>query len=81
VEIQTLTLEGVGNAFQISLSDDGKHIYTISQRTSASLPAGQGNVLHTLSVQRDGTLEETGTPITFNVPAGTRPQGVAVVGQ
>jgi hypothetical protein len=79
VEIQTLTLQGVGNAFQISLSEDGKSIYTISQRTSTSLPTGQGNVLHTLSVRNDGTVDETGTPITFNVPTGTRPQGVAVV--
>jgi hypothetical protein len=79
VEIQTLTLEGVGNAFQITLSDDGKSIYTISQRTSSSLSPGQGNVLHTLSVQSDGTVDETGTPITLTVPAGTRPQGVAVV--
>lgn len=79
VEIQTLTLEGAGNAFQISLSGDGKSIYTISQRTSTSLPPGQGNVLHTLSVRADGTVDETGSPITFNVPSGTRPQGVAVV--
>ncbi|MBB6142349.1 hypothetical protein HNQ77_000287 [Silvibacterium bohemicum] len=79
VEIQTLTLQGVGNAFQISVSEDGKHVYSISQRDSASFPAGQGNVLHTLSVNSDGTLDETGTPITFNVPATTRPQGVAVV--
>jgi hypothetical protein len=79
VEIQTLTLQGVGNAFQISIAEDGKHVYSISQRDSASFPAGQGNVLHTLSVNNDGTLDETGTPITFNVPANTRPQGVAVV--
>ena len=79
VEIQTLTLQGVGNAFQISLSENGKSIYTISQRTSTSLPTGQGNVLHILSVRNDGTVDETGTPITFNVPIGTRPQGVAVV--
>jgi hypothetical protein len=79
VEIQTFTLEGVGNAFQVSLSGDGKSMFVLSQRTSASFPAGEGNVLHTLTIQSDGTVAETGTPIVFNLPTGVRPQGVAVV--
>lgn len=79
VEIQTLTLAGVGNAFQLSLSDDGKSIYVLSQRSATSIPEGQGNVLHSLSVKDDGTLEEIGSGIVFQLPTGTRPQGVAVV--
>jgi len=81
VEIQTLTLADVGNAFQLSLSEDGKSLFVLSQRTSATLPAGEGNVLHTLTVKGDGTIEETGTPIVFSLPTGVRPQGVAVVDQ
>jgi hypothetical protein len=69
----------VGNAFQVSLSGDGKSAFVLSQRTSASLPAGEGNVLHTLTIQSDGTVAETDTPIVFNLPSGVRPQGVAVV--
>ena len=79
VEIQTLTLEDVGNAFQLSLSDDGKYIYVLSTRATASIPAGQGNVLHTLAVQDDGTVAEIASPVVFSLPTGIRPQGVAVV--
>lgn len=79
VEIQTLTLAGVGDDFQLSLSEDGKSLFVLSQRTSATLPVGEGNVLHTLTVKNDGTIEETGTPIVFSLPTGVRPQGVAVV--
>jgi hypothetical protein len=81
VEIQTFTMDGVGNGFQEGLSGDGESLYVISQRASASTPEGQGNVLHTLRVKHDGTLEESATPILFTLPAGTRPQGIAVVSQ
>jgi hypothetical protein len=79
VEIQTLTLAGVGNAFQISLSADGKSLFALSQQAAATVPAGQGNVLHTLTIKDDGTLAETGSPIVFSLPAGVRVQGLAVV--
>jgi len=79
VEIQTFTLSGAGQAFQESLSEDGSYLYTISQRSSTSTPAGQGNVLHTLVIQSDGTVSETAPPVDFNQPGGARPQGVAVV--
>jgi hypothetical protein len=81
IEIQTLTLSGVGNAFQLSLSNNGKSLYVLSQRAVTSIPEGQGNVLHSLSIKDDGTLQETGSGIAFNLPSGTRPQGVAVVDQ
>jgi hypothetical protein len=81
VEIQTFTLAGVGSSFQLSLSDDGSFLYVLSQRDSTTIPDGQGNVLHSLAVQNDGTLEEVGTGIVFDLPPGTRPQGVAVADQ
>jgi len=81
VEIQTFTMEGAGNGFQEGLSGDGQSLYVISQRAASSIPEGQGNVLHTLTVKRDGTLTETAAPIVFNLPAGARPQGIAVVAQ
>ena len=81
VEIQTLTLAGVGNSFQLSLSDDGN----ISLRPIATrcdhYSGWPGNVLHSLAVKDDGTLEEVGTGIVFDLPTGTRPQGVAVADQ
>jgi hypothetical protein len=81
VEIQTLTLAGVGNAFQLSLSNDGRFLYVLSQRAATTIPDGQGNVLHSLAVKDDGTLEEIGAGIVFDLPSGTRPQGVAVAYQ
>ncbi len=81
VEIQTLTLAGVGNDFQLALSEDEKHLYVLSQRAATTIPDGQGNVLHTLSVKADGTVDESGSPIIFHLPTGVRPQGVAVVDQ
>jgi 6-phosphogluconolactonase (cycloisomerase 2 family) len=81
VEIQTLTLAGVGNAFQLSLSEDGRSVYVLSQRAATTIPEGQGNVLHSLAVKDDGTVEEIGTGIVLHLSTGVRPQGVAVVEQ
>ena len=81
VEIQTFTMEGVGNGFQEGLSVDEKSLYVISQRASASFPTGQGNLIHSLSIGADGTLSETAPPVIFHLPAGVRPQGVAVTSQ
>jgi len=69
VEIQTFTLEGAGNAFQLSLSEDGRHLYAISQH---------GNLLHSLIIQSDGTVAEA-TAVKLPEPTGARPQGIAVV--
>jgi hypothetical protein len=60
VEIQTLTLAGVGNDFQLSLSNGGRFLYVLSQRAATTIPDGQGNVLHSLAIKDDGTLEEVG---------------------
>ena len=81
VEIQTFSLAGAGNGFQEGLSGDEKSLYVLSQRSAASTPEGQGNVLHSLTVNADGTLSENAAPVVFNVPAGVRPQGIAVVSQ
>ncbi len=72
VEIQTLKLEGSGNAFQESLSQNGRHLYAISQHS---------NLLHSLVVKSDGTVVEDVTPTALTVPANARPQGVAVIDQ
>ncbi len=78
VEIQNLVLNGIGNVLQFSLSDDERNLYAITQRGSASIAEGEGNTLHILAVEGDGTVSETKSPLVFHFPAGTRPQGVAV---
>ncbi len=76
VEIQKITLNGPGEAYQIHLDGDEKFFYAITQKNAATEPDAS-NALHTLTVDGDGKLAEVATsPTVLNVPAGTRPQGV-----
>ncbi len=79
VQIQELNLSGQGNVLQFSLSTDEKSLYALSSRGDASIPEGQGNELHVLSIRHDGQVVESGAPVVFDEPNDTRPQGVAVV--
>jgi hypothetical protein len=78
-QIQQFVLTGLGNVLQFSLSSDEKSLYALSSRGSTTIPEGQGNILHTLTIQQDGTVAETVAPVVFHLPNDTRPQGVAVV--
>lgn len=79
LEIQTLTLQGPGQAFQLSVSQDGKSLFALSQRSSMTLPAGEGNALHVLTIKPDGTVVEEAPPIVLTETNLARPQGIAVV--
>jgi len=66
--------------YQIALDPSGRWLYVVGQSGNAAFQ--QGNALHVLSVRQDGTVSEPNSPVQFSaadVPAGTRPQGVAVV--
>lgn len=77
VEIQHLVLNGVGSSFQIALDDQEHFFHVVDQRSSTSTPVGQGNSLHVLRVNLDGTLVEVASsPTILVLPDGTRPQGV-----
>ncbi|MGB8842958.1 MAG: hypothetical protein WCC64_18030 [Aliidongia sp.] len=78
VEIQTVTLLGLGNVAQISLDPNGSTLYVITQRASSSIPVGQGNALHVLTILSDGTVAENTPPIPLNVTDPAEAQGVAV---
>lgn len=79
-EIQTLVLSGLGNALQFSLSSDDKYLYALSSRGSATIPDGEGNVLHVLAIGSDGAVTELPEDaFTFHLPNGVRPQGVTTV--
>jgi 6-phosphogluconolactonase (cycloisomerase 2 family) len=78
-QTQNLVLSGPGNVLQFSLSNDEKFLYALSSRGSTSIPEGQGNLLHILTINDDGTVIENVSPAVFNEPNDTRPQGVAVV--
>jgi 6-phosphogluconolactonase (cycloisomerase 2 family) len=77
VEIQHVLLRGVGSSFQFALNNDDTFLHVVDQRASANTPPGQGNTLHVLSVNQDGTLDEVASsPTDLRLPEGTRPQGV-----
>jgi hypothetical protein len=78
-ELQNLVLSGQGNVLQFSLSSDEQYLYALSSRGTTSIPEGQGNQLHILTINGDGTVAENASPVVFNEPNDTRPQGVAVV--
>jgi hypothetical protein len=77
VEIQKVTLKGPGNPLQLTLDREERFLHVVSQRAVPSVPVGEGNVLHVLRVNADGTLAEVAaSPTTLSAPVGTRSQGV-----
>ena len=79
VEIQHLTLKGVGNPLQIMVDPRGDFLYVVTQRASASTPLGQGNTLHVLRINKVTGKVGGDSFVELAVPPGTRPQGVAAV--
>jgi 6-phosphogluconolactonase (cycloisomerase 2 family) len=81
VEIEHLKLKGFGSAVQIKVDPRGDFLYVVTQRASATVPLGQGNTLHVLTIDRhSGRVQEQARSfVNLPVPAGTRPQGVAAV--
>ena len=79
VQIQEFVLSDVGNSFQLSLSPDEHSLYVLSPRASTSIPLGEGNVLHSLTIGDKGLLSETLATIPFTSASNARPRGIAVV--
>jgi len=51
----------------------------VTQRAAPSVPLGQGNTLHVLTIDKlTGKVSDTSF-VNLPVPQGTRPQGVAAV--
>jgi DNA-binding beta-propeller fold protein YncE len=80
VEIQHLVLnQPAAGLYQIELDANNQYLYVVGERALATIPVGQGNGLHVLKIANDGTLSEVlNSPTVFTLPAGTRPQGLAV---
>jgi hypothetical protein len=79
--LQSVALRGGGNPWNLQLSPGGKFLFIITPRQVRSLvPAGQGQLLHSLIVAPDGKLtERPDSPVTLPVALGTNPFGLAVV--
>jgi 6-phosphogluconolactonase (cycloisomerase 2 family) len=78
--LQSLGLPGGGNPWGLRIDPSGRFLFVIVPRQVKQVPEDQGQLLHALRIQSDGTLaEEASSPVPLPVPAGSNPFGVAVV--
>jgi hypothetical protein len=67
-------------SFQIGNDPAGQYLFAIGHELVLNNSYPQGNVLHTLKVQSNGTVVESCPVVPIqNIPAGAHPQGVAVL--
>lgn len=80
--LQVVTLKDAGNPWDLRMDPTGRFIFVLDARDRQDLvPIGEGNELHTLVVNADGTLTEAAvSPVPIPVPLNTNPIGLAVVG-
>jgi len=81
-QLQVVTLKDAGNPWDLRMDPTGRYIFVLDPRDRQDLVTpGQGNELHTLVVNPDGTLTEPAySPVPIPVPLNTNPIGLAVVG-
>jgi DNA-binding beta-propeller fold protein YncE len=78
-QIQLLKLKDNGNPWDVHFDPTGRFIFMIDPRARMNVPPGQGNGLHTLVVQPDGTLMEPAySPVPIPVALDTNPVGITV---
>jgi hypothetical protein len=79
-QIQTVALEGPGNPWNIKLDPSDGVLFSLTPRDTLSVPLGEGNTLHALTIGSDGKLTETSSsPLKLPVPPDANPQGLAVI--
>jgi 6-phosphogluconolactonase (cycloisomerase 2 family) len=79
-QIQTFAFDQPGNPWNEALSPDARYLFVNTPRDTLAVPEGEGNLQHVLKIGPDGKLSEvSGSPAKIPVPAGTNPQGVAVL--
>jgi hypothetical protein len=78
--VQTVALRGGGNPWNLALDPTGSVLYAITPRQVAQVPAGQGQLLHSLSISSDRTLGEMpDSPVPLPVAFQSNPFGLAIV--
>ncbi len=78
--LQSVPLRGGGNPWGLRLDPAGHFLYIITPRQIRAIPAGEGQLLHSLRIGPDGMLTETAdSPIPLPVALDTNPFGLAVV--
>jgi 6-phosphogluconolactonase (cycloisomerase 2 family) len=81
--LQTYELPGGGNPWGLRLDSTGQLLFVITPRQVHQVPQDQGQLLHGLSVDADGTLDDEvdGSPVTIPVAPASNVYGVTVVAQ
>ena len=77
VELQRYPLLGGGNGFQLELDPTNTHLFSVTQRASATTAPGTGNNLHVLDIDANGLLSQSAQTQALPVSALVRPQGLA----
>lgn len=78
VQIQKVTLKGVGSATQLTLDETESFLHVVARRNSPNTVEGNG--LHVLKVNRDGTLNEVdSSPLSLPSVENSFSQGIAVL--
>ncbi len=78
--LQSVALRGGGNPWNLRLDPAGHYLYIITPRQVGTIPAGEGQLLHSLRIAADGTLSEVAnSPVPLPVALNTNPLGLAVV--
>jgi 6-phosphogluconolactonase (cycloisomerase 2 family) len=78
VEIQKVTLKGVGSATQLTLDQTESFLHVVSRRNSPNIVEGNG--LHVLKVNEDGTLNEVdSSPLPLPSVENSFSQGIVVL--
>jgi 6-phosphogluconolactonase (cycloisomerase 2 family) len=81
-QLQTLTLKGKGNPWNLRFDPAQHFLFVNTPRATEVTPPGEGNSLHSLRIGDDGRLTELAdSPVPVPVALGTQPIGLATVGR
>jgi pSer/pThr/pTyr-binding forkhead associated (FHA) protein/DNA-binding beta-propeller fold protein YncE len=77
--LQHFDMTGGGNPWNLTLDPQNNHLYVITPRQVSAVPAGEGQLLHSLVVGLDGKLSEPQPPLSLPVPLGSNVVGLVIV--
>jgi 6-phosphogluconolactonase (cycloisomerase 2 family) len=80
-QVQTLAYRTPGSPWNIALDPTDKFLFGIAPRAAGTVPEGEGNTIHVMSIGSDGKLTEpkAASPSKIPVPKSGSPQGIAVI--
>jgi DNA-binding beta-propeller fold protein YncE len=80
--MQTLKLHSDGNPWDMRFDPTERMIFLVDPRARTNVKPGNGQAVHTLMINSDGTLTEpTYSPVTLPLGLNINPYGMAVLGR